>query len=155
MGLIERQLRTRAGDPGGFGCAGFGSSASSCRFGALSGAGGLCPLSQLRGIFKHIGRHFVVGFERHRGRHAEGFRAQGAVRFDGGLRDFEIEPAFVNDAEERLAIAEPIAAEHRAAGESAQIRQLIQYEFLETVRPGHELARPACAPRRPGSPWER
>lgn len=46
---------------------------------------------------------------------------------------FEIQPAFVNDSEERLALVETMPAEHRFADELGDLAELIQDKLFETV----------------------
>ena len=58
-----------------------------------------------------------------------------APRFKGrprlGVR-FEEKPPPKDNAEECLALIQPVSAKHRPAADTAEVLQLIQYEFLET-----------------------
>jgi hypothetical protein len=93
----------------------------------------------LLGILQNINRDFIEGFESLFGVWTERFHALVCVTPDRLRRYFEIEPAFMDDAEKGCALVEPVTAEHRAASQASQIGELVQHEVLEAVVRGrHE-----------------
>ena len=84
-------------------------------------------------VFNDVYGHFIEGFECLFVVGSERFHALFLVEADRFRRDFEVEPALMDDAEKCSALVESIPAEHRAAGDAAQIGQLIQHVVFESV----------------------
>jgi hypothetical protein len=91
------------------------------------------PGSEVFGRFQDLDRHFVIIFQRLFGIGLEGLHASVSVKTHCGLIGFEEEPGPMNNAEEYAVSIKPISPEHGAAGEAAEIGQLIQDEVFETV----------------------
>jgi hypothetical protein len=105
------------------------------------------PSCEMFRVFNDVYGHFIEGFECLFVVGSERFHALFLVETDRFRRDFEVEPALMDDAEEGSALVESVPAEHRAAGDDAQIGQLIQHIIFETVVSGrHGRISEVCAP---------
>ena len=81
----------------------------------LASDGLLSPVCKLIVVFEDIYRHLVIALEGllgvgPKGPHAQFFVGSGAL-----LVGFQVEAAFMDDAEENFPLIEPVTAEHSAA----------------------------------------
>ena len=76
-------------------------------------------------VFNDVYGHFIEGFECLFVVGSEGFHALFLVETDRFWRDFEVEPALMDDAEEDVALIQPVSAEHRPVGQARQLAELI------------------------------
>jgi hypothetical protein len=98
---------------------------------ALCGLRG--PSNEVIRRFHNFNRHLVIILEPLAGRGLEGFHAAVSIEMCCSLFRFEVEPSLMNNAEICVVSIESVASEHRAAGETAEIGQLIQDEVFEAV----------------------
>src|SRR5438034_11810619 len=85
----------------------------SVRMGCLFG-----PLDELFRVLDDVHRYFVIGLERLLGIRPERLHPLLHVSRPGPVVGFKVQPALVDDGEEDLALVYPVAAEHRAGGDS-------------------------------------
>lgn len=86
---------------------------------------------QFLGVFEHIRRHFIIAREGLGGAWAKRLHAGALIT---GTREeirFEIQAPLEDDSKKLRAAVETIPAEHRAAGEAAQLRELIKHKILK------------------------
>jgi hypothetical protein len=76
-------------------------------------------------VFNDVYGHFIEGFECLFGVGSERFHALFLVVADRFRRDFEVEAAFMDDAEEDVVLIQPVSAEHRPVGQAWQLAELI------------------------------
>jgi hypothetical protein len=89
------------------------------------------PLAKFLVVFNDFYRHLIVALERLLRIGPKRFHSHLPILSRGRVIDFEIEAAFVNDAEESFVLIKTDTAEHASRVDVIHFLQLIKHKILE------------------------